>query len=463
MRPTASPASASASAIPADRILEPGDPGWDEARSVWNGMISHHPARIVRVETAEEVVGAIAMARAAGLPVSVRGGGHNVAGLAVGDGSLVIDLSAMRRIVVDPDRRRALVGAGARWGDVDAAAQAHGLVTPGGVVSDTGVAGLTLSGGLGWIRRQYGLSCDALRGATVVTADGRIVHASADEHPDLFWGLRGGGGNFGVVTEFEFELYPLGPDVATTVAVYPMHEAAARLRDFRDLAPSLPDAVSPLVVLTPVPDDPMFPDSIRGKDALFVAAVAAAPVEEGTALLRPLASLGSGPIVDIGGTWRYVDLQTFFDADYPAHTMRYYWKSSFADRLPDALIDGLVDAFERRPSHHSTIDIWTGGGAIARVTAAESAFGQRDFAWLISPESNWEDPADDAVNIAWGREVVGLAGGSAYLNFPGLLEAGDDVARTSHGATYARLADVKRAWDPDNLFRFNVNIVPAAT
>jgi FAD/FMN-containing dehydrogenase len=457
------PAASSTPSIPADRILDPGHPGWDEARQVWNGMISHQPARIVRVESADEVVAAIAMARDAGLPVSVRGGGHNVAGLAVGDGSLVIDCSLMQRVEVDPVARRAVAGAGVRWGALDAAAQEHGLATPGGVVSDTGVAGLTLSGGLGWIRRQFGLSCDALRSAQVVTADGRIVRASADEHPDLFWGLRGGGGNFGVVTEFEFELYPLGPDVATTVAIFPMDEAAARLRDLRDLGPSLPDEVAPLAVLSPVPDDPAFPDGVRGGDALFILSVAAAPVEEGIELLRPLATLGNGPAVDIGGTWKYVDFQQFFDADYPAHTMRYYWKSSFADTLSDELIDGLVEAFKRRPAHHSTIDIWLGGGAISRVSADESAFGQRDFAWLVSPESNWEDEADDAVNIAWGREIVALVGGSAYLNFPGLLEAGDRELRGSHGATYERLAEVKRAWDPDNLFRFNANIQPAAS
>ena len=198
--------------IPADRLLRPDDAGYDEARQVWNGMISHRPAVIARVESTDEVVAALALARAEGLPVSIRGGGHNVAGLAVGDGSLVVDLSAMSSVSVDPDARRARVGGGARWGDLDAAAQAHGLATPGGVVSETGVAGLTLSGGLGWLRRKHGLSCDALRAATVVTADGRVVRASADEHADLFWGLRGGGGNFGVVTEFEFELFPLGPD-----------------------------------------------------------------------------------------------------------------------------------------------------------------------------------------------------------------------------------------------------------
>ena len=447
--------------IPAERLLRPDDAGYEEARQVWNGMISHRPAVIARVESIDEVVAALALARAEGLPVSIRGGGHNVAGLAVGDAALVIDLSAMSSVSVDTNARRARVGGGARWGDLDAAAQAHGLATPGGVVSDTGVAGLTLSGGLGWLRRKHGLSCDALRAATVVTADGRVVRASADEHPDLFWGLRGGGGNFGVVTEFEFELFPLGPTVATTVAIWPIAEAVTVLGDFRRLAPTLPDEVSPVAVLSPVPDDDAFPPSIRGGDGLFILAMAAAPVEEGAALLRPIAALGGGAAIDIGGPASYVEFQQFFDEEYPAHTMRYYWKSSFADDLADGLIDQLVDAFGHRPSHHSTIDIWANGGAIARVTQEDSAFGQRTAPWLISPESNWESADDDASNLAWAREIVTAVGGSAYLNFPGLLEEGDAQARSSHGGTFDRLAEVKAAWDPDNVFRFNANISPA--
>ena len=448
--------------LPADQILRPGDAGYDEARQVWNGMIDHRPAVIVRVRSVEDVVAALELATAEGLPISIRGGGHNVAGLAVGDGALVVDCSDMSAIEVDPVTRRARVGAGARWGDVDRAAQAHGLATPGGVVSVTGVAGLTLSGGLGWLRRTYGLSCDALRGATVVTADGRIVHASADEYPDLFWGLRGGGGNFGVVTELEFELYPVEPEVASVVAIYPIDQAARVLGEFRALAPTLPEDTSPLAVLTPVPDDDAFPESVRGHDALFILGIAVGPLDAGAAMLAPVARLGDGAVVDIGGTTSYADFQQFFDADYPAHTMRYYWKSSFADELSDGRIAALIEAFARRPSHHSTIDIWPLGGAIGRVSADESAYGARDAAWLISPESNWEDPAADAENIAWGRGIVDAVGGSVYLNFPGLLEAGDREAKSSHGATYDRLAQVKRAYDPDNRFRFNANIVPAA-
>ncbi|HEX5591591.1 MAG TPA: FAD-binding oxidoreductase [Candidatus Limnocylindrales bacterium] len=444
------------------RLLAPGDAGYDAARGVWNGMINHRPALIARVRSAEEVTLVLDLARERDLPVSIRGGGHNVAGLAVGEGSLVVDLSEMTAVTVDPERRRARVAGGARWRDVDAAAQVHGLATPGGVVSDTGVAGLTLSGGLGWLRRKHGLAADALVSAEVVTADGRVLRASATDHPDLFWGLRGGGGNFGVVTEFEFELYPLGPIVATTVAVYPLADAAARLRDLRELAPALPDEVSPLIVLSPVPDDPAFPTEVRGGEALLVLAAAAAPLEEGAGLLAPLAALGGGAIGDAGGPAPWVEWQQFFDADYPAGTMRYYWKSSYADELPDATIERLVELFERRPSHHSTIDIWPNLGAISRVPAEATAYGRRDAPWLVSPESNWEDAADDAANIAWGRDVVAAVGGGAYLNFPGLLEEGEALVRGSHGSGFERLARVKRDYDPENRFRFNANVLPAA-
>jgi Berberine and berberine like len=278
----------------------------------------------------------------------------------------------------------------------------------------------------------------------------------------VFWGLRGGGGNFGVVTEFEFELFPIGPTVATTVSIWPIDQAAAVLRELNVLAPTLPEEISPVAVLSPVPDDESLPVSVRGGDGLFILALAAASIEDGAAMLRPIPALGGGAAIDIGGEASYAEFQQFFDAEYPAHTMRYCWKSSFADALSDDLIDNLVDAFRRRPSHHSTIDIWANLGAIARVSSDDSAFGQRTSPWLVSPESNWESAEDDAPNLAWGRQIVGAIGGGAYLNFPGLLEEGEQGARTSHGTTFDRLAKVKRTWDPDNLLRFNANITPAA-
>jgi FAD/FMN-containing dehydrogenase len=447
----------------AGRLIDPADPDYEAARLVWNGMIDRRPALIARPRTTDEVVGAVRAGVAAGLPIAVRGGGHNVAGLAVGDGAFVVDLSEMTGVEVDPDRRLARVQGGARWRDVDRAAQAHGLATPGGVVSDTGVAGLTLSGGLGWLRRKHGLACDSLVAAEVVTADGRVLRASRDEHPDLFWALRGGGGNFGVVTEFEFALHPLEPTVATLAAVYPLDRAGAAIRRFRAIAPTLPDEVSTLVVLTPIPDDAAFPATARGSDGLMVLAMAAAPAGEGARLLDPLRALAGDPLVDVGGPIAYVEWQTFFDADYPAGDLRYYWKSAWTRELPDALVDRLVELFESRRSHHSTVDLWHNGGAIARVGADESAFGRRDVPWLVSPEANWEDAADDAANIAWGREVVAATGdGGTYLNFPGLLEEGEALVRAAHGPTFERLAAVKRRYDPGNVFALNANVRPAA-
>ena len=296
--------------------------------------------------------------------------------------------------------------------------------------------------------------------ATVVTADGRVVRAGADEHPDLFWGLRGGGGNFGVVTEFEFALYPVGPIVATTVAIWPIDEAAAVLRDFRDLAPTLPDEVSPVAVLSPVPDDEAFPATIRGGDALFILAMAAAPLDEGAELVRPIAALGPGAAVDIGGPTPYVEFQQFFDADYPAHTMRYYWKSSFADDLTDGPSTGSSG---RSGAGRPPLDDRHLGQPrrdLARLQRRQRVRPAR-AAWLMSPESNWEWAADDAANLAWGRDIVDAIGGSAYLNFPGLLEEGERSRRRATARPSSGCA-VKAAWDPENVFRFNANIPPAA-
>ncbi len=445
------------------RLIDPEDPAYEDARRVWNGMIDRRPALIARPRDTAEVAAAVRAAVASGLPVAVRGGGHNVAGLAVGDGAFVIDLSEMTAVEIDPARRVARVQGGARWRDVDRAAQAHGLATPGGVVSDTGVAGLTLSGGLGWLRRKHGLACDSLVAAEVVTATGDVLRASRDEHPDLFWALRGGGGNFGVVTTFEFALHPLDPMVATMVAAYPMADAAAAIRAFRDVAPDLPDEVSTIAVLGPIPDDEAFPPSLRGADGFLLVAMAAAPVAAGERLLDPIRSLAGGPAVDAGGPVPFVEWQTFFDADYPAVEMRYYWKSAWTDILADPLIDRLVGLAARRPSRHSTIDIWHNGGAIARVGPDESAFAGRTVPWLVNAEANWEDPADDEANIAWGREIVAVTGDrGTYLNFPGLLEEGEALVRAAHGPAFERLAAVKRRYDPGNVFALNANVRPTA-
>jgi FAD/FMN-containing dehydrogenase len=444
------------------RQIGPANNDYDEARALYNGMIDKRPKLIARCANVADVIAAVGYGRDNKLLLAVRGGGHNGPGFGSCNDGLVVDLSQLKGIRIDPKARTVRVEPGCTSADVDHATHAFGLAVPFGIVGSTGVAGLTLGGGSGYLTRKHGLTIDNLLEVDMVLADGSFVTANKDTHPDLFWALRGGGGNFGVVTELEFELYPVGPTVASSVAVYPIAEAARCLRELRAVALGLPESTSPIAVLTPVPDDDAFPASVRGADALFVLGIATGSLEDGAAALAPIARLGDGAVVDLGGPTSYADFQQFFDADYPAHTMRYYWKSSFAEDMPDALIADLVDAFGRRPSHHSTIDIWANGGAIERVSSAESAFGQRSAPWLISPESNWESADEDQANLAWGREIVATVGGSAYLNFPGLLEEGEQQARTSHGSTFERLAEVKRAWDPDNLFRFNANITPAS-
>jgi FAD/FMN-containing dehydrogenase len=447
------------------RVVTPDSPDYDEVRALWNGMLDRRPAAIVRCRSAADVAIAIRAARAAGSRVCVRGGGHNVAGSAVLDDSVVVDLTEMTAVTVDAERRRARVGGGARWRDVDAATQAFGLATPGGVVSDTGVAGLTLGGGLGWLRRAFGLACDAVVGAEVVTADGAIIRTDETEHPDLLWALKGGGGNFGVVTELEFALEPLGPDVATALVAYALDDAHTVMRTFRDIANDLPDEVSAILVFGAVPAAEPFPEEHWSADALLVLGMASTHAELGMELLAPLQHLGAEPIADAGGVVPYVEWQKVFDEDYPAGELRYYWKSAFVDDLSDDAIAVLVEATRNRPSPHSTIDVWPQGGAMARVGDDESSFGGRDVPWLVSPEANWEHEADDDENLAWGRGVVAAmqpySPGGTYLNFAGFLDDAAELVEPSYGRLYARLREVKRRYDPENVFSANVNITPA--
>jgi FAD/FMN-containing dehydrogenase len=446
-------------------VLEPADPDFDQARRLWNGMIDHRPALIVRPTTAVDVAASIGFARERGLPIAVRGGGHNVAGLASVEDGLVIDLSSMLAIEVDPVGRSACVGGGVTWGQVDAATQPFGLATPGGVVSETGVAGLTLGGGMGWLRRKHGLSADNLIGAEVVLADGSIVWTSEAELPELLWGLRGGGGNFGIVTTFEFRLHPIGPDVAFANVLYPLAAAHTVLRGHeRIVAADRSGNLSPLAVLGHVPPLDAFDPSLHGQAFVAVLGMFAGPADVGMTALQPLRELAT-PLVDFSGTVPYVEAQTVFDADYPAGH-RYYWKSQRLPALSDASIDALVGQIEAAPSGHSTIDLWLNGGAMSAVGADATAFGPRDPGYLLSPEANWEHESDDAANIAWARDVLASvdaeAAGGSYLNFPGMFEEGATLVRTSFGPTYDRLAELKRVYDPDNVFQRNQNVLPAA-
>lgn len=447
------------------QVIRPGEADYDEARKVWNGMIDKYPAIIVRPTDNQDVIMAVNFARQNNLVLSVRGGGHNVAGHATNDGGIVIDLSSMKTIEVDPVNRTARAQGGVTWGELDAATQEYGLATPGGVFSKTGIAGLTLGGGFGWLRNKYGLSADNLISAEVVTADGSVVQANANENSDLLWGLRGGGGNFGVVTTFEYTLHPVGPDV---MFVFVFHDASTEdemkrgLRFYRDYCDTAPDEVSTIAVLGQIPPDEHFPEALHRKPFILFGGLYAGPVEAGRKAMQPLLDFGT-PLLDFSDVMPYIQVQQVFDPDYP-DGLRYYWKSLNLTQLDDAAIDRIVQHARQQPSPFSTTDIWNVGGAVTRVGPDESAFFGRQAAFLLSPEANWIEPADDEVNIQWLRNMIDDMGefsdGSRYLNFAGFQEEGDDMMRKAFGDQYARLEALKRQYDPANLFRLNQNIKP---
>jgi FAD/FMN-containing dehydrogenase len=444
-------------------LVRPGDDAYDEARSVWNGMIDLRPAAVVRCASAGDVAAAIRAAREARLPIAVRGGGHNVAGLATVDDGIVIDLSPLRAVTVDPERRLVTAGGGALLGDVDAASQQHGLAVPAGVVSTTGVAGLTLSGGMGWLRRAYGLTCDNLVAAELVTADGDVLHVDEESDPELLWGLRGGGGNFGVVTEFTFQAHPVGPEVAFLFCLYPI-EAAHEVLEAHDRIVLGDDRLSTLAVLGHVPPLEDFAEEIHEAPYVALVGMFAGDAAAGEQAIAPLRSIAP-VLADLSGVMPYVEAQQAYDPDYPAGH-RYYWKSTNVGALPTAAVDALVGHALVAPSKHSTIDVWLNGGAIERIGEDETAFRGRGNRYLVNPEANWESAADDEANVAWARECLELlaphASGGAYLNFPGFLEEGQGLVRASLGDNYARLAELKRRLDPENVFRRNANVEPAA-
>jgi hypothetical protein len=443
-------------------LLRSGDAGYEEARKVWNGMIDKHPDLIVRAASVADVINSVNFARENDLLLAVRGGGHNVAGTGTVEGGLLIDLSRMKGIKVDPERRTAHAEAGATLGELDRKTQAFGLATPLGVVSETGIAGLTLGGGLGWLRRKYGLSSDNLLSVDVVTADGRFLTASEEENPELFWGIRGGGGNFGVVTCFEYRLHPIGPEVVFGFVFYPGERTKEVLISLNEYMAQVPDEVSPLSFLGRVPHDEMFPEEWHGQPFIAVAAMYAGDVKEGQRVLQPLLELGE-PIADFSGPMPYVEAQKILDEDYP-NGGRYYWKSTNVDGLDDEVIDRLIAHAVEAPSDHSTIDIWYQGGAMSRVEAGETAFGDRSAPILLGIEANWEEPHDDGANVAWARNCVSdmrrFSEGGTYLNFPGFLEEGQKLMRDAFGENYERLVALKNEHDTANLFRLNQNIKP---
>ena len=443
-------------------LIRPGDPEYDDARAVWNGMIDKRPGLIAQCAGVTDVISAVTLARENDLLVAVRGGGHNVAGTAVCDDGLVIDLSTMTDVRVDVEARTARVQAGATWADVDQETQEFGLATPGGVVSDTGVAGLTLGGGIGHLRCKYGLSCDNLRSVDLVTADGEFLTASADENEALFWGLRGGGGNFGVVTEFEFELHPVGPEVATCLVFHPGDQLDECLHAYRDYVESAPEAVSTLAFAGVMPDEELFPADAVDEFKIAVMGCYAGPVAEGETALAPLREFAE-PIADFSDVMPYAEFQQLLDADYP-DGMRYYWKSLYLDGLSDTAIDRIGYWADAAPSPQSTVDVWQLGGAITAVGIEESAFAGRHASFLLGVEANWEEPENDEANVEWARDCLEdmrqFSDGSVYLNFPGFHEEGEEMIRTTFGPAYERLVALKDEYDPTNLFSLNQNIEP---
>src|ERR671938_1439918 len=382
-------------------LLRPDRTAYDEVRKVWNGLIDKHPALIARCAGVGDVVASVNFARENDLLMAVRGGGHNVAGNAVCNGGLVIDLSPMKGIRVDPQRRTARAEGGATLGDLDRETQVFGLATPLGVVSETGIAGLTLGGGIGWLRRKYGLSSDNLVSVDVVTADGRFLTASETENEDLFWGIRGGGGNFGVVTSFEYRLHPVGPEVMFCFVLYPGDRAREVLKFCEEYVAQAPDEVGPLGVLGHVPPVEIFPERWHGEPYVALLAMYVGDVEEGERVLRPLRELG-GHIADLSARMPYTEAQAILDEDYP-DGWHYYWKSVNLDGLGDEVIERLAYHAWAAPSGHSTIDVWYQAVATSRVATDETAFGDRSAPILIGIEANWERPQDDEANIAWVR------------------------------------------------------------
>ncbi len=447
------------------RMLLPGDDGYDAARAVWNAMIDRKPAAIVECRDPSDVVLAVGFASDLGLPVSIRGGGHNVAGHAVCDGGLMVNLAAMRAVRVDPEARRAWVEGGCTWADVDRETQRFGLATPGGLISDTGVAGLTLSGGIGWLRSRHGLCIDNLVAADVVVADGRLLHASAEENPDLFWALRGGGGNFGVVVGFEFALHPVGPTLMFAAPIYPASAGSAPIRFWRDFLKDKHGDVASLVEFSTVPESADYPAEYWGQRVYTLAAVHAGSAEEGERVLQPLRELGA-MAADFSGAMAYCDLQQLFDTLIPFGRHRCYWKSHYLADLPDALIDECLSNAAQAPSAATLSSIWNFGGATADVAAEAMAFGDRSMPWMYSIDAIWTEPAEDDANISWARRAwQGVRpfaqDGRVYLNFAGHGEDGEPLVRRAHGANYGRLAATKAKYDPGNTFRFNENIRPA--
>lgn len=444
-------------------VLQPDDAGYDAARTVWNAMIDRRPALIVRCAGTADVRAALAYAREHRLPIAVRGGGHNIAGTAVCDNGLVIDLSAMKSVQVDPEQRRAWVEGGATLHDFDHEAQAYGLATPLGINSTTGVAGLTLGGGFGWLSRTLGLAADNLLSAEIVTADGGRLEVSATEHPDLFWAIRGGGGNFGVVTRFEFQLHPVGPEITAGLIVFPFEQARAVLARYRDAVVTMPADLTVWAVLRKAPPLPFLPPQVHGQDVLVLPVFSPTPGEAMHAAIERVGQWGE-PLGAHVGSMPYAAWQQIFD---PMLTpgARNYWKSHNFARLDDGAIEVVLRYAARLPTDQCEIFLGLLGAQAAAPAPQATAYPHRAALYIMNVHTRWADAADDARCIAWARDffqdAAPYASGGVYVNFMPQDESG----RTgeAYGDNYDRLARIKLEYDPDNLFRTNQNIRPAQT
>lgn len=441
-------------------VLQPGDGGYDEARAVWNGMIDKRPAVIVRCRGAADVIAAVNFARDHDLLLAVRGGGHSFPGKSVCDDGLMVDLSPMRGVRVDPEARVAWVDGGATWREVDHETQAFGLATTGGLISHTGVAGLTLGGGIGYLARKHGLALDNLIGADVVTADGDLVHASESVNPDLFWGIRGGGGNFGIVTSFRFRLHELGPEVLAGFLIHPFEKAVEGLRFYREFMAEAVDEVTCYPLFGRIPPEPPFPEAQQGRTGLYFAVCYAGPIADGEEALRPLREFGN-PLLDAVQPMPYTALQTSFDeAQEPGN--RWYLKSLFCDEVSDALIDAVVERVDPLSGPLTFVWFEPMGGAIQRVEPGATAYPHRKAGHTFAVASGWLAPAEDEQHIGWARELfeaVKPYGRGVYVNYLDRDEG--ERIRAAYADNYDRLVELKQKWDPDNLFRLNQNIPPS--
>ena len=445
------------------KVLVPGDAGYEDSRTVWNGMIDRRPALVARCLGADDVIACVRFAREHKLLLCIKGGGHNIAGLAAQDGAMMLDLSLMRGVWVDKHRRIAHAQGGCTLGDVDRETQIHGLAAVLGFVSLTGVAGLTLGGGFGYLTRRWGYTTDNVTGMELVTADGRLVRATNDENPDLFWALRGGGGNFGVVTGIDYKLYPVGPEVVGGVVAWPASDAPKVLEFYRTLAEKAPRELTLVALMRPAPAAPWIPKEMHGKPIIAILACFSGNPDEGTRFVAAIKTFGS-PVADMLIRRPFTQLQALLDATQPKGR-RYYWKSEYLPRIDPRLYDKFIEHAGRIRSPHSAVILFQLEGALNEFAADHSAVGNRDARYVLNIAGSWERAEDDGVNVGWARDawtdLKEFSTGGNYVNFQ-TEDEGADRIEAALGTAYQRLAAVKAAWDPENFFRTNRNIQPAS-